>query len=369
MELLLVIVFVGLVVIIAALGFVIFLLWRVISNQKKQIKAQNKKRQKTKTIHQIDVSAETDTPQNKLQDGPDQEENTLSPDKSSTEKIPYTSDEIEITPEFQSALDLLEGDAPCIYVTGKAGTGKSTLLKYFVEHTNKSVALLAPTGMAALQIEGQTLHSFFGFPARTLADEDIKQSNRPELYRAVDTIIIDEISMVRADLLDRIDQFLMLNGREMSKPFGGVQMIFFGDLYQLPPIVSEEEESQYISVNYDSPYFFDANVMKRIPFTMIELNKVFRQTELEFITALDQIRINDNTALALGTINQRCVNASQLGDEGYITLTATNAVANQINRTKLEKIPSPIFTYEGRLEGEFKEQKRKKVCPPIISLN
>jgi ATP-dependent DNA helicase PIF1 len=271
--------------------------------------------------------------------------------------------EIEITPEFKNALQLFNTNAPIIYVTGKAGTGKSTLLKYFIDCTNKAIALLAPTGMAALRVGGQTIHSFFGFPGRTLKDDDIILSRKRELYRKVETIVIDEISMVRADLLDRIDQFLRLNGNDPSKPFGGIQMIFFGDLYQLPPVVSTEEENQYISANYESPYFFSAHVLQTTPLQAIELTKAFRQKDCNFIEMLDAVRVNRVNEMILKGINSRCLPILQEDHTPPITLTSTNAIADRINRVELEKLSGQTRTFEAILEGEYYSSKGHHELP------
>ena len=159
--------------------------------------------------------------------------------------------------EFNEVLTLLEGDAPAIFITGKAGSGKSTLLRLFVKTTSKKVATLAPTGVAALNAGGQTIHSFFGFAPHAVQQGRIQLRQNKRLYQALDSIVIDEISMVRVDLLDHIDKFLRLN-RGKNIPFGGCQMIFFGDLFQLPPIISTHEERKYLEANYDSPYFFSS---------------------------------------------------------------------------------------------------------------
>ena len=156
---------------------------------------------------------------------------------------------IDFNPEFQRALALMEDTAQNLLITGRAGTGKSTLLNYFRDHTKKKVVVLAPTGVAAVNVTGQTIHSFFHFkPSVTLASIKKKKSTAKEkttLYKKLTTIIIDEVSMVRADLLDCVDKFLRLNGPEQKQPFGGVQMIFIGDLYQLPPVVTGQERGNF----------------------------------------------------------------------------------------------------------------------------
>ena len=194
-----------------------------------------------------------------------------------------------------------------VFVTGKAGTGKSTLLDHFRKTTRKEVAVLAPTGVAALNVQGQTIHSFFGFKPSITPDKVNKVSGiGGDIYREFDTIIIDEISMVRADLLDCIEKFLRLNGPRRKEWFGGVQMVFIGDLYQLPPVVTTSEK-EIFTHRYETPYFFSAQVFKEPTFDMefIELEKVYRQTEPEFINLLNAIRNGSCTEKDLEGLNAR----------------------------------------------------------------
>jgi ATP-dependent DNA helicase PIF1 len=196
---------------------------------------------------------------------------------------------IEINPDFRKALDVMENSNRHVFITGKAGTGKSTLLDHFRKTTRKEVAVLAPTGVAALNVQGQTIHSFFGFKPSITPDKIRKVSGQEgDIYREFDTIIIDEVSMVRADLLDCVEKFLRLNGPYRKQWFGGVQMVFIGDLYQLPPVVTTSEKEIFIH-RYETPYFFSAQVFKEPTFDMefIELEKVYRQTEPEFIALLN----------------------------------------------------------------------------------
>jgi len=210
------------------------------------------------------------------------------------------SKDIEFNSEFAKAYDLLENGSGNIFVTGKAGTGKSTLLQYFRDHTVKNVVVLAPTGVAAVNIKGQTIHSFFRFKPDITPDgvSAIKiRRTQKALYQKVDTIIIDEISMVRADMLDCIDAFLRLHGKNRMVPFGGVQLVFIGDLYQLPPVVPRDEQDIFKDV-YSSPYFFDSKIFQELNgnnqhpkrFQIIELKKIYRQKEEDFIKLLGTIR-------------------------------------------------------------------------------
>jgi len=257
--------------------------------------------------------------------------------------------------EFQSILDQLERSSDHFFITGKAGTGKSTLLQIFRRTTRKRVAILAPTGIAALNVKGQTIHSFFGFPPKMLDPSDIKRSANYRLYQNIDAIVIDEISMVRADMLDNINLFLQKN-RNNSLPFGGVQMIYFGDLFQLPPVVSTDFERQYFQKNYDSPYFFSAYCMKAgNPPIMLELTKVYRQSERKFVDLLDQIRISEIDEYTLETLNTRYVPVPSNTDF-YITLCSRNAIADAINMKELQKLTDDKKRYPATITGTFAPQ-------------
>ena len=179
--------------------------------------------------------------------------------------------QIELNEGFRKALDLMENSDKNVFITGRAGTGKSTLLTYFQQNTNKKAIVLAPTGVAALNVKGQTIHSFFGFKPNVTLDQ-IKKINTPKgstsIYKKIDTIIIDEVSMVRADLLDCVDKFLRLNGPKKKLPFGGIQIIFIGDLYQLPPVVTKNEKEVFKTI-YESPYFYSAKVFDSMDFEFI----------------------------------------------------------------------------------------------------
>jgi ATP-dependent DNA helicase PIF1 len=190
--------------------------------------------------------------------------------------------------EFTDLFKKIENSKESFFITGKAGTGKSTFLKYFSQKTKKRFVILAPTGIAALNVSGQTIHSFFKFPPRIITDSHIKKMENNKIYLKIDCIIIDEVSMVRADLMDGVDKFMRLNGRDSKLPFGGCQLLLFGDLFQLPPVTND---SEYIFSNYyESPYFFDAKCFKRFNINTIELSKVYRQKEESFVKILNEIR-------------------------------------------------------------------------------
>lgn len=284
------------------------------------------------------------------------------PDSSNTPTVPnglvsvidLADKQLKITSDFRLAVDAMENTKDCIFITGEAGTGKSTLLKHFVATTKKKIVVLAPTGIAAMNVEGQTIHSFFKFPPRPITADDIKVSPIGELCKVLDTIIVDEISMVRADLLDGIDKFLRLNGRDFTKPFGATQMIFFGDLFQLPPIVSTYTEGQYFGQYYKSPYFFDAQVFNETPINVIKLKHVYRQRDQKFVEILNRIRTDRYSEADLLSVNQRYDSKFESSNgDGYITLTATNKLADGKNRRELAKLPTEEHSFVGTVEGNF----------------
>lgn len=265
-------------------------------------------------------------------------------------------EEIELTHQFEQTFELLEETDNNVFVTGKAGTGKSTLLHYFKEKTEKEIAVLAPTGVAALNVQGQTIHSFFDFGSNiTLQKVDQVDESDKKLYENLDAIVIDEISMLRADLLDCIDKFLRINVKD--KPFGGIQMIFFGDLYQLPPVVTRDERSIFKS-HYDSPYFFSSKSLKEDGFKMklVRLDKIYRQKNKEFINILSRIRNNSLNKKDLNILNKKFDSEFQPNSEDfYITLTTTNKLAYEVNSKRLEKLDNEPHSYRGKRDGDFED--------------
>lgn len=277
---------------------------------------------------------------------------------------------IDLNPQFQHALDLLEHTSKNLFITGRAGTGKSTLLTYFREHTKKKIVVLAPTGVASVNIAGQTIHSFFKFKpditfqkvTKITKDDRTKNS----IYKRLDTIVIDEISMVRADLLDCIDKFMRLNGNDTSLPFGGVQMIFIGDLYQLPPVLMSQDKHAFLQ-KYASPYFFSAqvfSVQKKLlsdtgEFSMefIELEKIYRQKDDVFIGFLNAIRNNTVTDTQIACINARFDPSYEAKPQDFeIQLTTTNDMASGINAKELSKINEKLWKFKGERFGKFEEK-------------
>jgi ATP-dependent DNA helicase PIF1 len=260
---------------------------------------------------------------------------------------------VKLTSEFHDAIQLIEesGSDP-VFITGSAGTGKSTLLKLFRDSSDKRSVCLAPTGVAALHVEGQTIHSFFGFPPRLLQPGDFKIWKNKRIIRKLDIIIIDEISMVRADLMDAIDHYLR-SVRKSGEPFGGVKMVLFGDLYQLPPIVRGVAESNYFTAAYESPYFFSATVFDRdCRVRVYELTEVFRQRDEDLVRLLNRIRTDTMEYDDLERINSRLDPDFQSPD-WCITLAARNAVVNAINQSRLVRLEGDTMLYEAKIKGKF----------------
>jgi hypothetical protein len=267
--------------------------------------------------------------------------------------------QIDLNEQFRHALNIMEHTRKNIFITGRAGTGKSTLLDYFRHITEKRVVVLAPTGVAALNVRGQTIHSFFGFKPNITLDRvrEVRSSaNTKNIYRKLDAIVIDEISMVRADLLDCVDKFLRLNGPKAGKPFGGIQMIFVGDLYQLPPVVTGTEKAAFTSL-YETPYFYSARVFDSFDMEFVELEKIYRQHDKQFISLLNAIRNNSITEEGLRLLNQRCRPEFEPSpDDFYVYFTTTNRLADDINSRQLAKLSAKLHTFTGCIEGQFSEE-------------
>jgi ATP-dependent exoDNAse (exonuclease V) alpha subunit len=287
--------------------------------------------------------------------------------------------DVEINDSFQKALDVMEHGTKSVFVTGRAGTGKSTLLEYFREHTKKKIVVLAPTGVAALNVRGQTIHSFFKFkpgvtPATVKRRVDKEQKN---IYEELHSIVIDEISMVRADLLDCVDRALRLNRNRPAEPFGGVQMIFIGDLYQLPPVVGRDEE-EMINEYYGSPYFFSAESLSEVEFDTVELEKIYRQKDESFIRILNAVRDNSIDYLDLADLNARHVPGykHKPGGDFSVYLAPTNRKVAEINEAELKRLVGTEFVYKAKTDGDFQENQfptegklRLKVGAQVMMLN
>lgn len=261
--------------------------------------------------------------------------------------------------EFQYAHDILQYTNESVFLTGKAGTGKSTFLKLISNNTNKKHIVLAPTGIAAINVKGETLHSFFQLPFGPLLPNDERLNNprfskqKVKLVKELDLLIIDEISMVRADIIDAIDKVLRKITKRKNQPFGGKQLLFVGDLFQLEPVV-KNEEWPILENFYDTPYFFGARVFRELNLVNIELEKVYRQKDQAFIEVLNKVRNGISEPQLLNQLNKKADPTFRQKDQDfYITLTATRSVADKTNQKHLKALNGELKTYEGFIEGEF----------------
>lgn len=265
---------------------------------------------------------------------------------------------VEITADYLRIRDLLDQHEPITLVCGKAGTGKSTLIQYITNYLKRpNTVVVAPTGVAALNVGGMTIHSFFKFPPRLLSLGEIGAVSRPEVYKALDLLIIDEVSMVRADMLDAIDFFLRMNRTKDYLPFGGVQVLMVGDMFQLPPVVKAKEERAWLESKYKTtnPLFWRSDVIQQNGMMIVELERIFRQTDIEFCDILNHIRIGKDLETVVPRINT--IGMAVKPEDPLITLTSTNATAETLNTHKLAELSTPEHTFHGIVEGEFKEDR------------
>ncbi len=260
--------------------------------------------------------------------------------------------EVSLSPEQQAVFDAIETTQDNIFVTGRAGTGKSTLLNHLSWNTSKQVVISAPTGVAALNVGGQTIHSLFRLPIGVIADHDIEQSAElKKLLNTIDTLVIDEVSMVNADLLDAIDRSLRQARQRKHEAFGGVQVVLFGDPYQLAPVPGEGDERAYFADRYESMWFFDAKVWDETDLTIYELSTIHRQHEDDFKRMLNAVRHGMVTAEIAGRLNE--VGARPAPTDGAITLATTNGTVTRINATELARLPGRVLTARAEINGEF----------------
>ena len=261
-------------------------------------------------------------------------------------------DDFVLSKEFESIVEQLENTKDHFYITGKAGSGKSTLLAYFRSITQKNTAVLAPTGVAAIRVKGQTIHSFFGFPPKVIQTRHIKKVRQIELLQNLETLIIDEISMVRADVFDAIDYSLRVHRKKLTQPFGGVQVIVFGDLFQLPPVVNMDESSLLERIYPSGQFFFHSNIFQDAQFKTLELQSIYRQKDDHFIYLLNAVRDGSITHSQIDNLNDSLVDNFEM-DEGKIILTTTNARASGINQNYLKQLSSEEFSYRAQATGQF----------------
>lgn len=251
-----------------------------------------------------------------------------------------------------AALDLLVRGRAHIFLTGRAGTGKTTLVRRFMDQAGEDAAIVAPTGVAAMNAGGQTIHSFFRLPPRLISPGDVKRLRHAKVIRALKTLVIDEISMVRADLMSAIDLSLRLN-RGVDEPFGGVRIIAVGDLAQLPPVV-QGEVAQYLDEEFGGPFFFNSPAFADAGFLRLELDTVFRQDDPDFIDILSGVRDADLTQSQAARLNERVTQATGFDASAtHVVLTPTNEQAFRINAQRLAALPGRETAFDGAVKGEF----------------
>jgi len=273
---------------------------------------------------------------------------------------------IEINAQLQAAFDAVGAGRPILFVTGGAGTGKSTFIRELRDRfPEKQSVVLAPTGVAALNAGGQTIHSFCQLPLRPVLPTDAREADEPELIQALQMVIIDEISMVRADVLDGVDAFLRLN-RKSPQPFGGVQMVLVGDLFQLPPVVTFNDR-ELIHSRYATPQFFSANALRGLKFFPVELEIVYRQRDATFAEMLAKIRDGDGAGEALQRLNELCVGRTLTAR--HLILVPTRKAAALENEARLAELPGPERTYTAKREGTFESAPDDRLpAPPQLAL-
>lgn len=292
-----------------------------------------------KTFGQVDQSVALATKQAPLKQGLP---------KKPEEKL----EKIEVLPEYLEVKELIEQSFPMILVTGGAGTGKSTFISWLEGEFSGQTLICAPTGIAALTVQGSTIHRLCKFPPSWIVDTDI-QKDPKSLAKHAKILIIDEISMVNANLLDSINKFFQLN-RESKKPFGGICVVMVGDLFQLPPVVTEATRQLFESI-YESPKFFSAEALTQSEFYAVELTKAFRQVDQEFVDLLSKIREGRNISSAIKTLNSRCL-ITDSPSLGTITLSPRHADIERVNKERLARLPGEAKVFSGVLTGKFSEK-------------
>ena len=264
---------------------------------------------------------------------------------------------VEPTSEFLAAYSYFQDGPGHLFVTGRAGTGKSTLLTCLKDLIADEMVVLAPTGLAAVNVGGQTIRSFFGFPPRLIRPDDIRRSRNGRLMRRLKFLVIDEVSMVRSDLMWAIDQALRVNRGRPREPFGGVRLALFGDLHQLPPVINDAEVAEHLDSSYGGPFFFSIPALREGAGTsLIELSQVFRQRDEALLGVLNKIREGDADVEDLELLNTRVHAIRTLSDgEPYVILTPTNAAAGRINVAYLNALPGQPRPYKAATTGEYNQ--------------
>lgn len=269
--------------------------------------------------------------------------------------------------QTQNILATLKADRAPVLITGEAGTGKSTLVS-FLRRSGKfpATAVLAPTGIAALTIGGQTIHSFFRLPPRLITPEALMGQRSNHLWKKIKHLVLDEISMVRPDVLDGID-YILRRARKNDAPFGGVKVIFVGDFYQLPPVVRGDDARMLAHMGYETPFVYSAHVFKAHPPRQIRLSEVHRQNQLEFLSLLSDIRLGKNVPDALERLNAVCAGPHR-NEKMPLLLCATNSAASGYNSRALARIETRATQYKGVMQGKFNVRGDKLPVPETLSL-
>lgn len=278
-------------------------------------------------------------------------------------------DPIEVIPQYQFVLEAIKNKCPAIFVTGKAGTGKSTLIRFITENSPNCV-VVAPTAIAAVNVNGSTIHSFFQFPLKTLNPEELHKPRKMILpvIKSMEVLVIDEISMVPPEIIDCINNSLKYT-RNNDRPFGGVSVVFAGDLLQLPPVEDDEVVAAFHTDRYRSPYFFSADVFQSAPILPVVLTRVFRQSEQDFIDLLDRIRLNQDHREAVAKFNRDCFrDRIPNPNDRSLFLVSTRKTAASINERNLSRIVEPLHTFKAIVSGKFQIQHNRFQAPHVLDL-
>lgn len=265
--------------------------------------------------------------------------------------------DIIVTEEYKAIINAINNGVPCVFISGNAGSGKTTLLHYmtdYFEKAKKNLVIVAPTGTAALQANGVTINSFFRFAFGVVTARSVKKPSDPTIYKEMDILLLDEASMGRADVIDGIDLFLR-RVRGINKPFGGVQVILIGDLFQLPPVAVADDQKILTELGYtEGNYFFNANVFKKIPIRNIELTSSFRQKDVAFKALLNKVRVAQDSKNVVDVLNSHCYNPDKKAHPLAITLATTNAIAEEKNIASLSRLGGTPVIYKGEKTDDFK---------------
>lgn len=296
------------------------------------------------------------------------------PERGQVQDKTFTSEpdlpgDIEVLPEYEFVLQAVQQGCPAIFVTGKAGTGKSTLIRWLRAQL-KSCAVVAPTAIAAASVQGETIHAFFGIPPRLVdAADELRLSSRARMVLAnISCLVVDEVSMVTPNLVDLMSQRLQV-ARDDARPFGGVPVVFVGDLLQLPPVVSTREAAVYFSHRYKTRYFFSADVFSELQIIPLALTRIYRQADGAFVDALNRIRWGQDCREAVALFNRACWrDAPRDAPNAGTRLVPTNQAARRLNARELARLPGGARLYEARVEGQVPAHRWQLTVPEKLEL-